>query len=96
MTRDPPSTIPRHFFTRWSFNVNTSPARPTRTSAINWISARLGSAPDRTTLSCQRNVPAPKRRALSLLRTQPHQQRIQAPSQNSKLNLNSDFVQPEF
>jgi hypothetical protein len=37
-----------------------------------------------------------QRRALLLFSTQPHQQRIQMRSQNTKPNLNPDFVQPEF
>ena len=91
-----PPAIPRHFLTRWSFNGNAYPARPPRISATKWISVRIGSAPDRITLSCQPNLPAQKYRALSLISAQTHPQRIQAPNHNSKPNLNPDFVQPEF
>ena len=52
--------------------------------------------PSGPTPNCQPTVPTQNLRALSLFSTPHHQRRTPARSQNSKPNLNPDFVQPEF
>jgi hypothetical protein len=77
-------------------NGNASPARPTRTSATKSITSRLGSTPNSPTPNCQPNVQASNVERYYSSAPNLNQQRIQMRSQNSKPNLNPDFVQPEF
>ena len=69
MTRDPSPDNSHALPDMLVINGNASPARPHRTSATKWISARLGSTPDGPTPSCQPNVPTQKLRASSRFST---------------------------